>query len=190
MALGGSGHADTINTYPTCAACFADLRDHAVRLMKRRGRHGLRRCCDGQCKDNGYEPDHSFLRCELREQTFLDEYINSAIADSVQDGRMILNRNYERSRVFCATGPAPVRAGASPASYIRPIEESYSPLTKPQTPSLGLRLYQRRIGVYSLVPVVRTYKAPASLLIRLSGSHRAAGFLLARRNGPANLPEV
>jgi hypothetical protein len=41
MALGGSGHAHTINSYPTRAACFADLRDHAVRLMKRRGRHGL-----------------------------------------------------------------------------------------------------------------------------------------------------
>jgi hypothetical protein len=95
MALGGSGHADTINSYPTRAACFTDLRDHAVRLMKRRGRHCLRRCCDGQCKDNGYEPDHSFLRCELREQIFLDEYINSATADSVQDGKMILNRNYE-----------------------------------------------------------------------------------------------
>jgi hypothetical protein len=92
MALGGSGHADTINSYPTRAACFTDLRDHAVRLMKRPGRHCLRRCCDGQCKDNGYEPDHSFLRCELREQIFLDEYIN---ADSVQDGKMILNRNYE-----------------------------------------------------------------------------------------------
>ena len=35
MALGGSGHADTINSYPTRAACFADLRDRAVRLMKR-----------------------------------------------------------------------------------------------------------------------------------------------------------
>jgi len=33
---GGSGHADTINSYPTRAACFADLRYHAVRLMKRR----------------------------------------------------------------------------------------------------------------------------------------------------------
>jgi len=47
MALGGSGHADTINSYPARAACFADLSDHAVRLMKRRGRHGLRRGCDG-----------------------------------------------------------------------------------------------------------------------------------------------
>jgi hypothetical protein len=64
MALGGSGYANTINSYPTGTTCFADLRDHAVRLMKRRGRHGLRRCCDGQCKDNAYEPDHSFLRCE------------------------------------------------------------------------------------------------------------------------------
>jgi hypothetical protein len=47
MALGGSGHADIINSYPTRAACFTDLRDHAIRLMKRRDWHGLRRCCDG-----------------------------------------------------------------------------------------------------------------------------------------------
>ena len=37
LAFGGSGHADTMNSYPTRAACFADLRDHAVRLMKRHG---------------------------------------------------------------------------------------------------------------------------------------------------------
>jgi hypothetical protein len=47
MADGGSGRADTINSYPTRAACGADLRDHAVRLMKWRGRHGLRGRCDG-----------------------------------------------------------------------------------------------------------------------------------------------
>ena len=29
--------ADAINSYPTRAACFTDLRDHAVRLMKGRG---------------------------------------------------------------------------------------------------------------------------------------------------------
>ena len=34
-------------SYLTGAAC-ADLRDHAVRLMKRCGRHCLRRCCGGQ----------------------------------------------------------------------------------------------------------------------------------------------
>ena len=48
MALGGSGHADTINSYPTSTACFADLRGHAVRLMKRRDWHGLHRSCDNQ----------------------------------------------------------------------------------------------------------------------------------------------
>src|SRR6516165_6310382 len=36
----GSGLALTINSYLTNAACFADLRDHAVRLMKRRNGHG------------------------------------------------------------------------------------------------------------------------------------------------------
>jgi hypothetical protein len=44
---GGSGHADTINSYPPRAAGFADLRDHVVRLMKRYRRHGLCRRCDG-----------------------------------------------------------------------------------------------------------------------------------------------
>jgi hypothetical protein len=58
MALGGSGHADTINPYPTRATRFADLRDHAVRLMERRDRHGLRRCGDGESKSNSDQPDH------------------------------------------------------------------------------------------------------------------------------------
>ena len=61
MAEVGSGHALTINSYPTSAACFADLRDHAVRLMKRRNWHGRRRCCDGQHKRNSDQPDHWFL---------------------------------------------------------------------------------------------------------------------------------
>jgi hypothetical protein len=42
--------ADTIDSYLVgvlALAGFADLRDHAVRLMKRRGRHGLCRRCDG-----------------------------------------------------------------------------------------------------------------------------------------------
>jgi hypothetical protein len=37
MADGGSGDADTSNTGPTWAASEANLRDHAVRLKKRRG---------------------------------------------------------------------------------------------------------------------------------------------------------
>ena len=52
LALCGSGHAHAINSYATCAACFTDLRDHAVRLLKRRGRHGLHGCCQGQGKSN------------------------------------------------------------------------------------------------------------------------------------------
>jgi hypothetical protein len=47
LAFCGSGHADTINSCPTRSASRSDLRDHAVRMMKRRGRHGLRRRCDG-----------------------------------------------------------------------------------------------------------------------------------------------
>lgn len=50
MAASGSGHADTINPYPTRSACFADLRDHAVRLMNRRGGH---HCLCGRCDRQG-----------------------------------------------------------------------------------------------------------------------------------------
>ena len=64
MALGGSGHADAINSYSTRAACFTNLRDHAVRLMKRHGRHGLHGCRQGQGKSNSDQSDHSFLQCE------------------------------------------------------------------------------------------------------------------------------
>ena len=64
LALGGSGHADAINSYPTRTACCTDLRDHAVRLMKWRGRHGLHGCCQGQGKSNSDQSDHTFLLCE------------------------------------------------------------------------------------------------------------------------------
>ena len=47
LADGGSGHADTINSCPTRPAADTDFRDHAVRLRNQRGRHCLRRCCDG-----------------------------------------------------------------------------------------------------------------------------------------------
>jgi len=42
-AAGGSTDANTINSVHTRAACFADRRDHVIRLLKRRERHGLRR---------------------------------------------------------------------------------------------------------------------------------------------------
>ena len=72
MALSGSSYADTINSYPARAACFADLRDHAVRLMKRRDRHGLGRCCDDQGKGNSDQSDHCFLPCDPFEERFLE----------------------------------------------------------------------------------------------------------------------
>src|SRR6516164_514992 len=46
LAHGGSGLADTVDHYPAHAAALTDLRDHVVRLSKRRWRHCLRRCCD------------------------------------------------------------------------------------------------------------------------------------------------
>ena len=44
---GGSGHADTINSGSKWAASQANLRDHAIRLRNWRGRHCLRRRCEG-----------------------------------------------------------------------------------------------------------------------------------------------
>ena len=57
--------ADTIDSYLVgvlALAGFADLRDHAVRLMKRRGRHGLCRRCNGEGKgDTDQQSDDCFL---------------------------------------------------------------------------------------------------------------------------------
>jgi hypothetical protein len=60
LAAGGSRPADTIDHVHTRATCFTDLRDHAVRLLRRHGRHGLRRCCDGHGKNNCDQSDHWF----------------------------------------------------------------------------------------------------------------------------------
>ena len=62
LADGGPGHADTINSYPARAACFAHLRDHAVRLMKRHGGHSLRRRCgaQGYGSNSDQQSDHWF----------------------------------------------------------------------------------------------------------------------------------
>jgi hypothetical protein len=43
---GRSCHADTINPRPASAARSSDLRNHGVRLRKRRGSEGLRRGCN------------------------------------------------------------------------------------------------------------------------------------------------
>jgi len=60
LADGGSGHAVATDHCPTYAAAEANLRDHAVRLRNRRGRHCLRRSCDGQGKaGNRNQSDHS-----------------------------------------------------------------------------------------------------------------------------------
>jgi hypothetical protein len=64
MALGGSGHANTINSYFTRAACFADLRDHAVRLMKWCKRSGLRDVATAKAKITAMSLIISFLPCE------------------------------------------------------------------------------------------------------------------------------
>jgi hypothetical protein len=47
LANGASGHADTTNSCPAHSASVGDFRGQAVRLMKRHGRHRLRRRCGG-----------------------------------------------------------------------------------------------------------------------------------------------
>ena len=73
MAAGRCSYAGTIDIVHTRAACVADLRDHAVWLMKRRRRHGLRGCCDGQSKCNSDEPNHCHLPYEPSKKDFLEE---------------------------------------------------------------------------------------------------------------------
>ena len=61
----GAKLADTIDSYLvgvlawTGLAGFADLREHGVWLMKRRGRHGVCRRCNGEGKgDTDQQSDH------------------------------------------------------------------------------------------------------------------------------------
>ena len=61
VPAGGSTHADTINHVHTRTACFADLRDHAVWLMKGSERCGLGGCCDRQGK--GDSPPNPVSHC-------------------------------------------------------------------------------------------------------------------------------
>jgi hypothetical protein len=60
VAGGDVTYTDTANRMTTRAAHEANLRDHAVRLMKWRDRHGLRGCCYGQGKGKSDQPDHCF----------------------------------------------------------------------------------------------------------------------------------
>jgi hypothetical protein len=65
IADGGSGYADTINSYRAPTASHTNLRDYVVRLMNWRERHCLCRRCDNQGKgSNGDQSDHSSLLCD------------------------------------------------------------------------------------------------------------------------------
>ena len=66
-------HATMLIPVHPRATCLADLRDHAVRLMKRRGRHCLGGGCDGQSKCNSDEPNHCYLPYEPSKKDFLEE---------------------------------------------------------------------------------------------------------------------
>jgi len=67
LAFGGSGHADAANSCSTHTASDGRLRHQSFWLMKRRGRHRLRRRCDGQGQgSNTDQPDHRFLLCSVQ----------------------------------------------------------------------------------------------------------------------------
>jgi len=71
MADGGSGYADTSNSGPTRAAPEAYLREHAVRLSKRRGRYCLCRSYKGYGKaSSSNQPDHSNPPWRIRSLSF------------------------------------------------------------------------------------------------------------------------
>jgi hypothetical protein len=64
MPDGGSRHAAACDHGPTWTASEPNQRCYFIRLLKRRERHGVRRCCERQRKGNSDQPDHSSLPCE------------------------------------------------------------------------------------------------------------------------------
>ena len=71
LAAHDSRPAVPIDHVHTRAARVTDLSDRALRVMKRRGRHGQRRCCNSQNKAKSDQPDHGFLQsCELSRRDF------------------------------------------------------------------------------------------------------------------------
>ena len=107
--------ADTIDSYLvgvlawTGLAGFADLRDHAVRLMKRRGRHGLCRRCNGEGKGNtDQQSDHCFPPSE-RPDTRSNLRRENRGAEPNQPEWRTREAGYDHSTIQTISGPAPVR---------------------------------------------------------------------------------
>jgi len=55
---GCSRYTDSIYAHPTRTASLANLHSDAVRLLNRRERHGMCRCCDEQGKSYSRQPNH------------------------------------------------------------------------------------------------------------------------------------
>ena len=81
MAAGGCSRTATESVIPLhpSAAVLTDLRDHAVRLMKRRGRHCLGGGCDGQSKSKSETPNHCFLHSAWGTHLMRDKTIQQGI---------------------------------------------------------------------------------------------------------------
>jgi hypothetical protein len=65
MPDGGSRHTAAGDECPTWAASETNQGCYSIRLLKRRERHSLRRCCERERKGNSDQPDHRSLLCEL-----------------------------------------------------------------------------------------------------------------------------
>ena len=61
MPDGGSRHAVAGDAGPAWAASETNQGCHSIRLLKRRERHSLRRCCERERKGNSDQPDHRSL---------------------------------------------------------------------------------------------------------------------------------
>jgi len=64
MPDGGSRHAAACDEGPARTASETNQRCYSIRLLKRRERHSVCRCCERQRKGNSDQPDHSSLPCE------------------------------------------------------------------------------------------------------------------------------
>ena len=61
MPDGGSRHTAAGDECPTWAASETNQGCYSIRLLKRRERHSLRRCCERERKGNSDQPDHRSL---------------------------------------------------------------------------------------------------------------------------------
>lgn len=87
MPDGGSRHTAAGDECPTWAASETNQGCYSIRLLKRRERHSLRRCCERERKGNSDQPDHRSLLCELFKKVPWQE-INAATFERFRRDRI------------------------------------------------------------------------------------------------------